>query len=384
MKKNLLTILAISAMVFLISATALFAQDERTVSASASKYVISAEAGGVNYVQGRVVVMPKTGRSGHLLKGDTVKVGDRIMTSEDGKAEILLNPGSYIRLGGNSSFEFTDTSLENLQLKLYNGSAMFEVITSDDFTFAVNTPKASFNIVKSGIYRIDVLTDGTGKIEVRKGQALIGDDEDAKIKKGKTATVDRDDVAVAKFDRGERDDLENWSRDRAKELDKINDRLERDSLRNTLINGFGANSWNLYNSFGLWVYDPFWGSYCFLPFGYGWSSPYGYTFGRDIWWFKLPRYIYTQQPPRNPTGPVNSPNPNGKTREDRRIIPPFEKIDRASRGGRLPTGGGNPNNVDMFPTRTTPGINPSQTAPSETRKPSQPPLSGGTKGRGDN
>jgi hypothetical protein len=41
-----------------------------------------------------------------------------------------LNPGSYIRLAENSSFEFLTTSLDDLQLKLSDGSAMLEVMQS--------------------------------------------------------------------------------------------------------------------------------------------------------------------------------------------------------------------------------------------------------------
>lgn len=377
MKKSLLTVLSISAILLTFSIMS-FAQEVR--STGASKYVISAEAGGVNYIQGKVSVLRKTGRSGILLKGDTVKIGDKVSTEADGKAEILLNPGSYIRLGGNSAFEFVETSLENLQIKLNRGSAMFEVITSNDFTFAVNTPKGTFNVIKSGVYRVDVLEDGTGKIEVWKGKAQIGEDEDAEIKKGRTATVgNEDNVAVAKFDRDERDDLEQWSRDRAKELTKVNDKLQRDSLRSTLISSFNANRWSLFDSFGLWVYDPVFSGYCFLPFGYGWSSPYGYGFGRDIWGFRLPRYVYyyptrTNNPPNNPTtgntnGTVRTTNPNGRgnTRGSVRDVPPFEQVDR-SNGRVRDTGIESPN----FPTRSTPRVFiPSTPTPTETTLPSQ-------------
>ncbi|MEZ5429429.1 MAG: FecR family protein [Pyrinomonadaceae bacterium] len=383
MKRNLLTVLSIGAMFVLFLSGAVFAQDGPRTSTAASKFVISAEAGGVNFVKGRVTVTRKVGRSGYLLKGDTVKIGERISTAEDGKVEVLLNPGSYIRLGGDSSFEFLDTSLDNLQIKLHSGSAMFEVITSNDFAFAINTPKATFNVVKSGVYRVDVLEDGTGKMEVRKGRALVGDDEDAKIKKGRSATVDGDDVAMTKFDRGEKDDLEMWSRDRAKELDKINDRLERQRLRNTLITGFAANRWNFYDSFGLWILDPYYDYYCFLPFGYGWSSPYGFRYGRDIWWFRLPRYIYFQPPPpRYPTGNPNATTtpPNNTSRNPgntgRRAVPPFQTVDRDNSRERFPNRRMDPTNIDTFPTRTLPSGVPSPPSNSDSRQrqPTTPPM----------
>ena len=321
MKKNFMYIVAVGAIALVLSAFAV-AQDNRAVSAAGSLYVISANAGGVNYVEGKVAVAQKSGKSGYLLKGDTLEVGDKVTTGTDGKAEILLNPGSYIRLAGNSGFEFTNTSLDDLQVKLTAGSAMFEVITDDEFKFAVNTPKAQFNIVQSGVYQVDVLSDGSGKIAVWKGKAEVGTGKATTVKGGREATVSNGQVAIEKFKRDDKESLAAWSKTRAKELAKVNSRLERNNLRNTLLNSFNNNGWNMYNSYGLWVFDRFSGNHCFLPFGYGWSSPYGFGFGRDIWYFRLPQTIYNQPPPN--VG--NGRRIDNRERLDRRIEPPFERV----------------------------------------------------------
>ncbi|MCV5132938.1 FecR family protein, partial [Escherichia coli] len=80
------------------------AQNETLRAAAGDKWMISARAGGVNYVEGDVAVVRSNARSGRLLKGDMVEIGDRVSTGTSGKAEILMNPGSYIRLAGNSAF----------------------------------------------------------------------------------------------------------------------------------------------------------------------------------------------------------------------------------------------------------------------------------------
>ena len=90
------------------------AQKDTISAAAGDRYIVSARAGGVNYVEGTVAVIRKSGRSGLLLKGDTLEVGDRVSTGANGKAEILLNPGSFLRLGGSSAFEFNTTSLDDL------------------------------------------------------------------------------------------------------------------------------------------------------------------------------------------------------------------------------------------------------------------------------
>lgn len=320
MKKNFMYVFAVGAIALLFSSFVV-AQDERAVSAAGSLYVISAKAGGVNYVEGKVAVAQKSGKSGYLLKGDNLEVGDKVSTDADGKAEILLNPGSYVRLAENSNFEFTNTSLDSLQVKLTGGSAMFEVITDDEFKFSVKTPQTQFKIVESGVYRVDVLSDGSGKIAVWKGKAEIGTDKATTVKSGREATIIGGQTVVAKFDRDDRDALAVWSKTRAKELAKVNSRLERDNLRNSLLNSYNRNGWNMYDSYGLWVYDRFSRNYCFLPFGYGWNSPYGFGFGRDIWYFRLPQVIYNHPP-------TYSGN------NDRRINPPSERVQKDF--GRMP------------------------------------------------
>jgi len=350
MKKNLLYVFSVGLIGILFSVTA-FAQtaqqreDRRTVSAASSLYVISAKAGAVNYVEGKVSVARQEGKSGYLLKGDELEIGDVVSTGADGRVEILLNPGSFVRLAENSVFEFASTALEDLQLNLKGGSAMLEVITDNEFTFAVNTPKAKLFIVKSGVYRVDVLSDGTGKIEVWKGGANANGTE---IKSGRQATVSGNQTAVVKFDRDDKDALEVWSKSRAKELSKINARLQNNYLRTSLMSSYYQTRWSLYDSYGLWVYSRYHGSYCFLPFGYGWSSPYGYYYPRDIWYYNLPPVIYNPPPPTTTTTTAPPTIASGSTITDKirrtranreseptRALPPFQRVQRDI--GQFPT-----------------------------------------------
>lgn len=338
MKKKLWYVLSLSLITVLFSAFVSAQENRRTVSSASSLYVVSAKAGAVNFVEGKVTVTRKTGKSGYLLKTDELEIGDVVSTGADGRAEILLNPGSFVRLGQNSTFEFATTALEDLQLKLTGGSAMFEVITDNNFTFAVNTPKAKFYIVKTGVYRVDVLNDGAGRIEVWKGRAQLGDAAATELKGGRQATLNGNQATVSRFDRDNKDALELWSKTRAKELDRVNARLQNSALRTSLMSSYYRTRWSLYDSYGLWIYSRFDGSYCFLPFGYGWSSPYGYYYDRDIWYYNLPPVIYNSPPPPNtPPGALTS----GSTRSEKfgnhptvrdnapvRIVPPFQRVQK--------------------------------------------------------
>ena len=141
---------------------------------TSDQYVISAKAGGVNLVEGPVNVTHVDGRSGIVMKGDNIEIGERVSTGADGRVEILLNPGSYIRLGGNSSLEFKTTSLDNLQIKFLSGSAIFEVFATDKFRVNIMTPKEKLAIFETGVYRVDLEKDGSGTIAVTEGKAVIG------------------------------------------------------------------------------------------------------------------------------------------------------------------------------------------------------------------
>ena len=303
--KNSISRIVVAAITALLFVSAASAQNDAIASAAGDKYVISAKAGGVNFVEGAVGIVRKAGTSGLLLRGDRLEIGDRVSTGTNGKAEILLNPGSYLRLGGSSAFEFKTTSLDDLQIKLDSGSAIFEVFATEDFKVTVNSPKTKFSLIESGIYRIDVSADGNGKIAVWKGLAQIGNDAAAIVKSGREATLAGSLASIAKFDRDDKDSLEIWSKARAKELAKLSGQLARNTMRTALMRGFLGRGWNIYDSFGLWVYDPFRRSHCFLPFGYGWNSPYGYGFGHSIWYYNLPPVVY--QPPVNPTGGSQPP-----------------------------------------------------------------------------
>jgi hypothetical protein len=291
-------------------------QVSREAAAASSLYVISAKAGAVSFVSGKVAVSRNNGKSGYLLKGDNVEKGEQLRTGGDGKAEILLNPGSYVRLSENADFKFDSTSLDDLQMNLTAGSAIFEVITDNDFKVLVRTPKSKFDLLKSGIYRVDALSDGTGKISVWKGKAAYGSAKNEVVKGGQTTATVNGQTAVQKFDRDNKGEFEVWSKERAKSIAQANSKLQQRAMSRSLITSFVQNrGWGSSNRFGLWVYDPFNSGFCFLPFGYGGSSPYGYGFNRSIWDYRLPNQIYNNINP-NWTNNTNQQNQNNQSNQN--------------------------------------------------------------------
>jgi hypothetical protein len=324
---------SVAAMALVLSGIAV-AQRDRTVSPVGDLYVISAKAGGVNYIEGKVSVARKDGTGGQLLKDDALAPGDRVTTGPEAKAEILLNPGSYLRLGPASSFEFLSTSLDDLRLKLISGTAIVEVLASDDFTVGIESPGSTVKLTRSGVFRFDIAPNGVARVEVWKGKIFLSDGTE--LGSGRAADLLGSNPSVSKFDRDSLDDFDLWSRFRAKEIASLNQRLQRDAMRSSLLNSFNNRGWNAYNSFGVWVFDPVRRMWCFLPFGSGWGSPYGYDYRFNMWYCRMPYYVYyppVTTPTTGPTVPPNVPNATREDRQMRSITPPFQRT--SQNGNRI-------------------------------------------------
>src|SRR6185503_13997326 len=127
-----ITRVIVSLVALLVAAASAFAQDRKPLSPEdENQYVISAKAGGVNIVEGSASF--KRGKSDWdiLIAGDELRPGDSVKTDADGRVEILLSPGSFLRLAENSEFIFSSTSIYNLKLKIVKGSAIVEASAVD-------------------------------------------------------------------------------------------------------------------------------------------------------------------------------------------------------------------------------------------------------------
>jgi len=135
------------------------------------KFVISARAGGVNAVTGRATVRGRgTAEWQQLMITEDLERGDVVKTGHDGRVEVLLNPGSFMRIAENSEFELSNNSLENLEVRLVRGTAIMEVTGADDSELLINitTPHTRMAIVRRGIYRVNVVPDGSTELIVRR------------------------------------------------------------------------------------------------------------------------------------------------------------------------------------------------------------------------
>jgi len=100
----------------------------------------SAMPGTLNYVEGQASIGNQTLDSKAI--GSVELQAGQILTTENGKAEVLLTPGVFLRLGSNSSVKMISPDLTNTQLALNQGEAMLEVMRF--------TPRMTFESASRG------------------------------------------------------------------------------------------------------------------------------------------------------------------------------------------------------------------------------------------
>jgi hypothetical protein len=253
--------------------------------------VVSARAGGINFVSGDVRVRRAGQTEWRALSAkDELKSGDAVRTGANGRVEMLLNPGSYFRVGEGAEFSLADASLDDLRVALTRGSAIVEATGYSDLDLSITiaTPQTRVRIIRSGVYRINVLPTGAAEYVVLKGRAVVGPGETIVVKGGRVAHDGEGVVELAKLDKKERDSLDLWSRERGKELAKANERLSRRAMiamlaRTRLDNLFDEPG--RYGYAGVWLWSQSSSCYTFLPFYPYWSSPYGFDYWQRAAYF---------------------------------------------------------------------------------------------------
>ena len=198
-----------------------------------AQYVVSAKAGTVNLTEGQVQL---DGRSleTSLTHYPDIKEGS-VLSTEEGRAEVLLTPGVTLRLGDHASLRMITNRLIDTRVELLGGKAVVEAdqIGKDaNVTIVVNN--AAVSLPKAGIYRFNF---EPAQVKVFKGEAAVLSDSEIKlVGAGKTCALGGAEVAVKKFETNDTDELDNWSQRRSELM--------------AMANVSGANSFNAYNAYG--------------------------------------------------------------------------------------------------------------------------------------
>lgn len=265
-----------------------------------------AQPGTINYVEGQVKVngQPITGNN----IGSVVLTPGQLLQTGNGKVEMLLTPGVFVRLAPNSTVKMVSASLSNTQVELTEGQAMMEVALYEKENHIQMAVGGSVTTIKDhGVYEF---TANPASVRVFDGKAVVGmDDHSRTISKGDEVALDAANPKLKTHDFNPKqaqatDDLYAWSKLRADYMAQANmSAAERYAYEGP---GLGYGPW-----YGAgWYWNPYVNQYAFLlgngflwdPFGYGFFSPgywgayapylgygrfgYGYGFGRGVYGFR--------------------------------------------------------------------------------------------------
>lgn len=267
MKISAKTLLATSAVMFCLAVIG---------GQASAQHLISSKAGFVNRTDGKVTILRADsldGERGRASMGTQMRDGDKLMTEQESKAEVLLNPGAYLRMDENCEIIARQTNLTEIRFELTAGTIILEVSDLDrKLPLEIITPNGSVFVRKVGLYRIEALGNST-RLAVRQGEMILGSRDLAlvnkgfKIKKGNVANLTSANSVpmLAKLDRDSIDEFDVWSFNRAQALVAAN----HSALRSSRTYGSLAYGW---------IFDPIFGTYTFIPRGGLLWSPYGFGF----------------------------------------------------------------------------------------------------------
>ncbi len=253
----------------------------------------TAVPGTLNYVEGQADI-GNTALNSKSVGSEQVQTGQSL-TTENGKAEVLLTPGVFLRVGSNSAVEMLSPGLTNTQVQLNKGEAMVEVAEiHPENDLQVSAEGTRTRLLKTGLYDFNLQQS---ELRVFDGKAEVQENgRNVTVKGGHEISLnDTGKLKAQKFDKKsyEEADLYRWS-----------------SLRSAYLAEANVNAAGLYASSGWgpwgfgwwgadWYWDPWFSAYTFIPgdgifyspFGWGFYSPwlayesplfhggYGYGYG---------------------------------------------------------------------------------------------------------
>lgn len=243
----------------------------------------SALPGTLNYVEGQVNIGSTTMTADSI--GTAALEPNQTLETGNGKAEILLTPGVFLRVDNNSSVRMISPSITDTEVQLNQGRAMVEVAEiHDQNNLRVREGGYDAQLVKKGIYEFDAdrqeLMVFSGKAEVRDG--------DHTVSVGGGKRLDLNTGAALKphgFDKDEykQSDLYQWS-----------------SLRSTYLAEANVNAASVYAADGYygpgwygpgWYWAPAFGDYTFIPGAGVLYGPFGCDFFSPLVVFRSPLFV---------------------------------------------------------------------------------------------
>jgi hypothetical protein len=238
--------------------------------------------GTINYVEGSASI------NGAPLNQQSVGYAQlqpgQVLQTANGRAELLLTPGVFLRVGENSAVRMISPNLLNTQIALDHGRADIEVDEIHPHNdIQVSEGGANTRLLKDGLYAFDA---DKGTVRVFKGEAELlqqtGSGQRALKVKGyhQVGLAGNEAIQSVSFDRGQAEDpLYNWSSLRSQYLAEANLNLASEYA------GYGVMAPGWYWDAGFWGYTWLPGDgLLWSPFGWGFYSPRYISYGGPVFY----------------------------------------------------------------------------------------------------
>jgi len=242
------------------------------------------QPGTVNYIEGQAAIgsqslTEKSVGSAKLAAGQS-------LSTEDGRAEILLTPGIFLRVGDHSSLRMDSPGLADTVMTLEKGRAMVEVAEiRPENNVRMGENGSSTQLLKPGLYDFNA---DSGLIRVFDGKAEVQvAGHQIEVKSGRQLTLNAAGKLKSQgFDKkASMDDFYRWASLRSSYLAEANvDAAQRYG---------GGAGWSpvAWSGFG-WYWDPWFDAYTFIPGDGIFFGPFGWGFYSPWYAFRAPYYGY--------------------------------------------------------------------------------------------
>ncbi len=252
------------------------------LASDANRSASAAVPGSINYVEGQVSIGAQSLDSKSIGTAE-LQTGESLTTGK-GKAEILLTPGVFLRVGNNSSVKMISPSLTDTELSIDKGHAMVEVAEiHPENDIRISEDGGTTRLLKTGLYDFN---SKQGELRVFDGKASVDDGgKDVTVKGGRDLNLaENGSLKAAKFDKKayEEGDLYRWSSLRSAYVAEAN----VDQARMYAADGAGA--WGL----NAWAWNPWFDAYTFVPGDGIWYSPFGWGFYSPWLAYEAPFFGY--------------------------------------------------------------------------------------------
>jgi hypothetical protein len=225
-----------------------------------------AHPGAVNYTEGQVFANGQALRASQTAQ---IEPG-QLLETRNGKAEMLLTPGVFLRLNNNSQARLDSNSITDTRIELLKGQAMVEAAQVEKDN-GIQIIDAGFNtqVDKRGIYEFNA---DQPMVAVYDGEATVrGGERSVNVKKGHELALIATDAKLKTqgFDTKNTDALYSWSKLRSEYMAEANMATARTIVVNNPGWFYGTG----------WYWNPYYASWAFVPGAGYWDSPFGFGFG---------------------------------------------------------------------------------------------------------